>query len=71
MRLQVGDKDAEFAKVINLDMGKEIKFCIWADDETGEYERYVTDESNQIVLFGDEFQTVTEKARIKIEIQKP
>jgi hypothetical protein len=29
------------ATVIDLETGEEIRMCIWADDETGEYEQYV------------------------------
>jgi hypothetical protein len=36
--------------VWDLDTGREVTLCIWADDDTGEYERYVTDASGLVAI---------------------
>lgn len=45
-RKEVGiDQDAPFYVVLDRDTGQEIKGCVMADDVTGEYVQYVTDEN--------------------------
>ena len=36
--------------VIDLDTNEEIKECVWANDETGEYQILVTDDNGQIIM---------------------
>lgn len=56
--------NACFYKVISLDNGKEIKNCIYADDEKGMYIIYATDKSGTI-----KFETVDGEKQ-PTEIQK-
>jgi len=43
-------KDAIGAKLINLDTGEEIRRVVWANDETGRYRQYLTDENGSLVV---------------------
>jgi hypothetical protein len=38
-------------KVFDAVTGKEILHVIWANDETGRYRKYITDENGKIVTF--------------------
>lgn len=42
--------EARKYRVIDKDTGKEIPFVVWANDETGRYRQYLTDESGKILL---------------------
>jgi len=68
MKKRIGvDENARWYKVIDLDTGKEIKNCIAADDETGEYEVYKLQTGGCLELdsYGD---TITEFKKGNIQL---
>lgn len=69
MRKQIGvDKDAKYFGVIDLETGERIPRCFMADDETGEYGVFATDENGKLLLDEQKEEIVREykKGRIKL-----
>lgn len=61
MRISVEDTDSMFCHVIDKDTGKEIDFCLWADDVSGEYEVACLDAKSNDVVDRNEGVVRTEK----------
>ena len=45
--------EAKQHEVIDKDTGEKIPYVIWANDETGCYRRYLTDENGMFIIEGD------------------
>ena len=60
--------DAKHYKVVDLDTGKDIPLVVWADDETGQYEQLVADESGRVLIneSGDDVRRRICSGRIKL-----
>lgn len=55
---------APYLRVVNLDTGEEITKCVYADEYTGEYERYVTNEVGLIRLNAGRTEPLRERGRV-------
>jgi hypothetical protein len=66
MVLYAHDKEALLYDVINLETGLKIEHCLFANDETGDYEIYVCDEENNPIFSGQDYLTEKRKGNIKI-----
>lgn len=49
MRVSVEDRDSMFFYVVDKDTGKKIDNCLWADDESGEYEVVCLDADGNVI----------------------
>lgn len=67
MHLKVGDKEAPNYEVIDLDTGNPIRYCQWANDETGEYCIVVTNEDGSIKDKDGEIMMGIKKGNIKLQ----
>ena len=63
MQVHANDKIAPFIEVLDLDTGEEIKHCIWANQETGEYKVYLV---NKCLIGCREFPTEIYKGNIAL-----
>ena len=66
MILHAGDKEAPYYKVIDLVTGLEINHCLFANDETGDYEVYVCDEERNPKFIGRDYLTEKRCGFIKL-----
>jgi len=66
MILHAADKEAPLYKVIDLSTNSEIKNCLFANDETGEYEVYVSDEKGNPKYSERGYLTEKRKGNIKL-----
>lgn len=53
-KMRVTDRWMDVEKVINLDTGLSISKCMEANDETGEYAEWETDENGNVILARDD-----------------
>jgi hypothetical protein len=60
------EADAYLFKVIDLDTGLEIPHCLFANDETGDYEVYICDENGEPKFVGRDYLTEKRKGNIKL-----
>jgi len=66
MFLYADDKKAPYYKVIDLNTGLEILHCVFANDETGEYEVYSCDEDGNPRFVRQDYLTEKRKGNIKL-----
>ena len=64
------DLNAPPCRVIDLDTGEQILYCVMADEETGEYERYQTSIRDGKVHFAvdDKHRLVTVNGKSRLQI---
>lgn len=53
MYIRVGDKEAKYYNVIDLDTGKPIRGVQWANDEKGEFEVVLLDGEGKVITETD------------------
>ena len=53
-------------EVIDVDTGEKIPRVIWANDETGRYRQYLTNENGELIIENNELKTKTFKRNIKL-----
>lgn len=58
-----------WALVFDRDSGKEITYCIFADDVTGEYEQFVISKSGRPVLVRDRRDIVRRRGRANLRFE--
>lgn len=59
-------RQAVHSKVIDLDTGESIPRVIWANDETGRFRQFITDETGRMIVENDRIKSKVFKRRIKI-----
>jgi len=72
MKIKLGDKEAPFYDVIDLDVGKRIELVQSADDETGEYTCYERKENGELKdeWIGDELNCMLFNKKGNIKLMK-
>lgn len=50
MEIHAREAMAKEIEVLDLESGVFIRYCLWANQETGEYEQYVLDECNDFII---------------------
>ncbi len=58
------------AYVIDRNTGERISHVIWANDKTGRYRRYLTDEAGELIVEGDGRKSKIFKGDIKIIVEE-
>lgn len=59
-------KEAMMHEVINRDTGENIPKVVWANDETGRYRRFLTDENGMLIREGDHMKSKIFKGNIRL-----